>query len=170
MGDTVRLSGNGGTVEIEASARSILPIHTLQVVQQGQVVASTEEKNGAHELRLKTALKVDGHTWLAARCAGPGYTAVNHHDGWARGIMAHTSPVYVACGGDYQLFDPEAAQYMLTLLDGGLSYIHQRSRQHAPGTVDHHHGEANHEAFLSRPFQEAQQAIHRRMHELGIAH
>lgn len=170
MGDTIRLSGNGGTVEVEASARSILPIHTLQIVQQGRVVASTEEKNAAHELRLKTSLKVDGHTWLAARCAGPGYTAIQHHDGWGRGIMAHTSPVYVACGGDYQLFDPEAAQYMLTLLDGGLSYIRHRSRQHAPGTVDHHHGEADHEAFLSRPFQEAQEAIHRRMHELGIAH
>ena len=35
--DTVRMSGNGGTIEVEASARSILPIHTLQIVQQGQV-------------------------------------------------------------------------------------------------------------------------------------
>jgi hypothetical protein len=59
---------------------------------------------------------------------------------------------------------------MLTLLDGGLSYIKQRSRQHSPGTVDHHHGEPDHEAFLSRPFQEAQAAIHQRMHELGIPH
>jgi hypothetical protein len=170
MGDTVRLSGNGGTVEVEASARSILPIHSLQVVQQGRVVASTEEKQGAHELRLKTSLKVDGHTWLAARCAGPGYTSVKHHDGWGRGIMAHTSPVYVACGGEYQLFELEAAQYMLTLVDGGLSYIRHRSRQHRPCTVDHHHGEDDHEAYLSRPFQEAREAIHRRMHELGIEH
>jgi hypothetical protein len=84
--------------------------------------------------------------------------------------MAHTSPVYVACGGDYQLFDADAAQYMLTLLDGGLAYIKHRSRQHPPGTVDHHHGEHNHEAFLSRPFQEAQAAIHQRMHDLGIPH
>jgi hypothetical protein len=170
MGDTVRLSGNGGTVEVEASARSVLPIHSLQIVQQGQVVAQTEEKQGAHELRLKASLKVNGHTWLAARCAGPGYTSVKHHDGWGRGIMAHTSPVYVACGGEYQLFDLEAAQYMLTLVDGGLSYIKHRSRQHPTHTVDHHHGEHDHEAFLSRPFQEAQEAIHRRMHELGIPH
>src|SRR5207248_633256 len=87
MGDTVRLSGNGGTVEVVATVRSILPIHTLQVVQQGQIVAATEEKNGAYELHLKTSLKVEGHTWLAARCAGPGYTAIQHHDEWARGIM-----------------------------------------------------------------------------------
>jgi hypothetical protein len=170
MGDTVRLTGNGGTVEVEATAVSILPIHTLQIVQQGRVVASTEEKNGARELRLKTSLKVDGHTWLAARCAGPGYTSIPHHDGWRRGVMAHTSPVYIACGGDYQLFDLDAAKYMLTLLDGGLSYIKQRSRQHPPGAVDHHHGERDHEAFLSRPFQEAQAAIHQRMHDLGIPH
>jgi hypothetical protein len=170
MGDTVRLSGNGGTVEVEASARSVLPIHSLQIVQQGQVVAQTEDKQGVHELRLKASLKVNGHTWLAARCAGPGYTSVQHHDGWSRGIMAHTSPVYVACGGEYQLFDLEAAQYMLTLVDGGLSYIKHRSRQHPPHSVDHHHGERDHEAFLSRPFQEAREAIHHRMHELGIPH
>lgn len=169
MGATVRLSG-AGTIEVEASARSILPIHTLQVVQGGQVVALTEENNGAHELRLAASLKVKGHTWLAARAAGPDYSAIPHHDGWGRGIMAHTSPVYVACGGDYQLFDADAAQYMLTLLDGGLAYIRNRSRQHPPGTVDHHHGEHDHEAFLSRPFQEAQAAIHKRMHELGIPH
>ena len=30
------LPGNGGTLHIEASAESILPIHTLQLVQQGR--------------------------------------------------------------------------------------------------------------------------------------
>ena len=39
IGSTVRLTGNGGTVELEASAESILPIHTLQIVRQGRVVA-----------------------------------------------------------------------------------------------------------------------------------
>ena len=24
-------------------------------------------------------VKVDGHTWIAARCAGPNYTSVPHH-------------------------------------------------------------------------------------------
>ena len=170
IGDTVSLPGNGGTVEIEASADSTLPIHTLEIVRQGRVVASTEEREGARRLSLRTSLKIEGHTWLAARCAGPNYTSIPHHDGWRRGIMAHTSPVYVACGGPYWLFDVENAQYMLSLIEGGLSYIKRRSWQHKPGTTTHHHGGDDHEAFLEAPYVQAREAIHRRMHELNIPH
>ncbi len=170
IGDTVQLSGNGGTVEVEASAESTLPIHTLEIVQQGRVVASTEDNNGTRGLSLKTSLRVEGHTWLAARCAGPNYTSIPHHDGWRRGIMAHTSPVYVACGGPYHLFDPENAQYMLSLVEGGLSYIKRRSWQHKPGTTTHHHGADDHEAFLEAPYLQAREALHKRMHQLNIPH
>ena len=170
IGDTVNLPGNGGTVEVEASADSTLPIHTLEIVQQGRVVASTEDHKGARSLSLRTSLKIEGHTWLAARCAGPNYTSIPHHDGWRRGIMAHTSPVYVACGGPYWLFDLENAQYMLSLIEGGLSYIKRRSWQHKPGTTTHHHGGDDHEAFLEAPYRQAREAIHRRMHELNIPH
>jgi hypothetical protein len=34
----------------------------------------------------------------------------------------------------------------------------------------HHHGEADHQAYLERPFHQARAAIHRRMHELGLHH
>jgi hypothetical protein len=170
IGDTLRLTGNGGTVEVEATAESIFPIHTLEIVQQGRVVASTEEARGARRLHLRTSLKVDGHTWLAARCAGPSYTAVQHHDGWRRGLFAHTSPIYVACGGDWQLFDQDAAQYMLTLIDGTLQYMRHTAAHHPPGSATHHHGEEDHLAYLERPFHEAREAIHRRMHQLGIPH
>lgn len=170
IGDTVELSGNGGTVEVEASAESTLPIHSLEIVKQGKVVASTEESDGTRRLSLKTSIKIDGHTWLAARCAGPNYSSIAHHDGWRRGIMAHTSPIYVACGGPYHLFDLENAHYMLSLIEGGLSYIRKRSYQHKPGTTTHHHGLDDHYAFLEHPYKEAMEAIHKRMHKLGIPH
>jgi hypothetical protein len=171
IGDVVRLAGGGGTVEVEAWAESILPLHSLEIVQQGRVVAATEERGGTRRLRLKTTLGVEGHTWLAARAGGPGYVqAVPHHDGWSRGVMAHTSPVYVACGGDWQLFDHETAQYMLTLIEGNVSYIRELSPQHRPGTVTHHHGEDDHLAYLERPFLEARAVLHRRMHALGLEH
>ena len=171
IGSTINLPGNGGTVEVEAAADSIFPIHTLQIVQAGQVVASTEDNNGTRQLRLKANLKVDKHSWIAARCGGPNYAqAIPHHDGWRRGIIAHTSPIYIAVGGEWWMFNPETANYMLTLIEGGLSYIQQTARHHEPGTVTHHHGEDDHLAFLSRPFQEAREAIHRRMHQLGIPH
>ena len=170
VGDTIPLPSGGGTVEVEATAESIFPIHSLEIVQQGRVVSSTEEKNGARVLHLKASLKVDGHTWLAARCGGQGYTTVPHHDGLQRGMFAHTSPVYVACGGRWRLFDEDAAQYMLTQVEGGLEYMRHTAAHHAPGTVTHHHGEEDHLAYLERPFLQARAAIHRRMHSMGIPH
>src|SRR5258708_37907966 len=47
IGDPVRLSGNGGMVEVEAWAESIFPIHTLEIVQQGRVVSATADRTGA---------------------------------------------------------------------------------------------------------------------------
>lgn len=170
VGDTVRLPGNGGTVEVEAWADSIFPIRTLELVQAGRVVASTQERTGARRLRLKATLKVTEHSWLAARCGGAKYDRDAHHDVWQRGMFAHTSPIYLAVGGDWWMFDTGTAEYMLTLIEGSLSYIRHMAPQHPPGTVTHHHGEEDHQAYLERPFHEAREAIHRRMHQLGIPH
>jgi hypothetical protein len=169
VGDTITLSA-GGTLEFEATAESIFPIHTLQIVQQGRVVASTDDAGGTRRLHLKGQVKVDSHTWLAARCGGPGYSARRHHDVWNRGIFAHTSPIYVAVGGEWRLFDQGTAEYMLTLIEGSLAHIHQRAVHYPADRVTHHHGEADHLGYLERPFREAIEAIHRRMHQLGIPH
>ena len=163
IGDTVQLSGPG-TVEVHAWAESILPIHTLEIVQQGRVVASTGDGKGTRRLELRAKVEVQGHTWLAARCGAEDYyDPVLHHDIWRRGIFAHTSPVYVACGGEWQMYDQETARYMLTLIDGGLSYISETAGRYDPGTVTHHHGEDDHLAFLQLPFFEAREAVQRRM-------
>ena len=168
IGDTVSLSG-AGTVEVEAWAESIFPLHTLQIVQAGRVVASTESTKGTRRLELREKVKVDGHTWLAARCGGPGYFGSTHRDAWGRGVFAHTSPVYVACGGEWWMFDEGTAQYMLTLIEGDLVYIRESSAQHTHGNVTHHHGEDDHIAYLERPFHEAREAIQQRMRELGVS-
>ena len=165
IGDTLQLS-RAGTVEVEATAESVLPIHTLEIVQEGRVVASTEAPDGARRLELKEKIKVDGHSWLAARCSGPNYyDSVPHHDVWSREIFAHTSPIYVACGGDWQMFDEAATNYMLTLIEGGLTYIGGIAPQHIQGTITHRHGEDDHVAFLRRPFLEAREAVQRRLAE-----
>jgi hypothetical protein len=169
VGDTVRLSGPG-TVEVEAWAESVLPINTLQIVQAGRVVASAESRDGTRRLELKEKLKVDGHTWISARCGGPNYLDRVHLDVWRRSVFAHTSPIYVACDGDWEMFDEATARYMLTLIEGDLAYVREGSGQHKAGTVTHHHGEDDHIAYLERPFIEARAAIHQRMHKLGLSH
>ena len=74
IGDTLRLPGNGGTVEVEAQAESVVPIHTLQIVQEGRVVASADDAGGTRALKVEAKVEVRGNSWIAARCAGPGYT------------------------------------------------------------------------------------------------
>lgn len=171
VGDTINLQGNGGTVEVEASAESILPIHSLEIVQGGRVVAAAEAHAGSRRLSVRERLPIKDHTWLAARAGGPGYSnAIPHRDCWRRGIMAHTSPVYVAVGGPWWLYDAKLATYMLTLVEGSLDYIRLRSRRDRPGSVTHGHGQADHQAYLERPFQEALAAIHARMHREGVPH
>ena len=127
-------------------------------------MASTESATGTRRLELKERVSVSGDTWLAARCGGPdyyGFTA--HHDGWGRGVFAHTSPVYVTSSDEWRMFDENTAQYMSTLIDGTLTYIRETATHHAPGTVTHHHGEDDHLAFLERPFLEAREAVQRRL-------
>lgn len=170
IGDTVRVP-NGGTVEVHAWAESIFPITRLEIVQEGRVVASTESAP-TRRLELREQLRVDGHTWIAARTgAGPSYfESTPHHDTWNRRVMAHTSPVYVECGRDWDLFDPATAQYMLTLIDGSLTHIRESALLDAPGSAAHHHGLADHLGFLEQPFHEAAEAIHRRLHAHGVPH
>jgi hypothetical protein len=171
IGDTLTLPAGGGELEVEAVATSIFPIHTLEIVAGGRVVAATEEKAGARQLTLRAKLKLDSATWLAARCGGPGYYQMARFlDCWRRAMFAHTSPIYVAVGGPWQLFDPPTARYMLTLIEGSLAYMRHTAAHDPAGSVTHHHGEGDHMAFLERPFHEAAAAIHRRMHELGLPH
>lgn len=168
VGDTIKLTGNGGTLEVVAEAESIFPIHCLEIVQEGRVVTDAKDTEGARRLSLQTKLKVDHTTWLAARVGGPDYTQpLNHFDGWSRGIMAHTSPIYVSLGEDWQMYNPQTMQYMLTMLHGGIEYIRNRSRQYPAGSVTHHHVEEDHLAYLERPFLEAVEAVEQRMRREG---
>jgi hypothetical protein len=169
IGSQLTVKG-GGTVEVEATMRSIFPVPFLQIIQEGRVVAETADPNGAKHLQLKTKLKITGDTWLAARCGGHPETPVPHFDKRQRGIMAHTSPVYIQSGDDYELCDPATCTYMLTLVDGSLAYIRQRSRQYAAESTTHQHGRDDHMAYLAEPFLEAQEALHQRLHALGVAH
>ena len=166
VGDTIDLHGPG-TVEVSAWAESVVPMSRLEIVHNGRVVASSESPTPTRRLRIDDAIRIDGNSWLAARAGGPGYYGYTHYDVWRRGIFAHTSPIYVSVGGPWSMFDEETAQYMLTLIDGAMTYVENSSRQHAHGYVTHHHGEDDHLGFLKRPLIEARQFVQQRIRERG---
>ena len=128
------------------------------------MVASTKNANGTRRLALREKIRVDGHTWIAARTGAFDYfDIIKHHDVVNRGIFAHTSPVYVACGAEWDMFDSATAQYMHTMIEGNLTYIRKTAGVRPAGTVTHRHGEDNHLSYLERPFHEALEAIRARI-------
>ncbi|MHB0877518.1 MAG: CehA/McbA family metallohydrolase [Anaerolineae bacterium] len=153
-GDEVRLS-RGGTLAVEALAESVLPFHTLQVIVNGQVVAEEAREADAHRLVVRTNVKVPASSWVAARCISR-YTT---WQGWPINVAAHTSPVYVVVGGERQ-FSPEDATFMMTLMDGGLAWVDTLS---VPA-------DAERQRKVRRVFEQAKEALHRRLHAEGHGH
>ncbi len=118
LGEEIRLTGGAGAVEVKADASCVWPITRLEVVMNGQVVACSTAEKGAHRLRLREKVEVKGCCWFAARCGSN--LKVQHC--WPIFVAAHTSPIYVVVPGT-ELFSPSDATYMLTLIDGGITYL-----------------------------------------------
>ena len=168
IGDTVEIAGPG-TVEVEAVAESVVPIHRLDVIQEGRVVATAESAEPTRRLEIKESILVVGHTWLAARAGSPTYYGDPDYDALDRGIYAHTGPTYVACGGEWWMFDEDVARHMLDVIEGDLVYIREVSGQAAADLITHPHPDDDHIAYLSRPFIEAREAILQRAQKAGVS-
>jgi len=152
-GDTVGLSGPG-TVSVRATVRSIFPLRSLEVVRNGEVVLRADAKGG-RQAELSGELRIDGDSWLACRAFG----VDDHLDDWARPVFAHTSPVYVACGADWAMADAAGLHYIRTLVEGAREYVRHTAVRRDDRVTTHHHGEADHLAWLERPFTEALRAL-----------
>ena len=168
IGDTVEIDGPG-KVSVDAWAESVVPIHRLDLLKNGEIIASAESEEGARRLDLKLDVDIDAHSWLAVRSGSPTYYGDPDYDDLPRGIYSHTSPIYVACGGDWWMFDRDVAAHMLNIIEGDLVYIRQTAGQLPADRVTHRHGDDDHIEYLSRPFIEAREAIHERMRELGVS-
>ena len=81
------------------------------------------------------------------------------HTNWGEPIGAHTSPVYMVVD-DQELFSPSDASYMLTLIDGGLTYL---------DTLSVRYNEERHRK-MKAIYQRAQALLHARMHAHGHGH
>ena len=67
------------------------------------------------------------------------------------------------------MFSEETARYMLTLIEGSISYIRETSTQHTHGGITHDHGQDDHIAYLEKPLHEAQAAVHLPAQRLGFS-
>jgi hypothetical protein len=120
IGDEIKLPNRGGTLEAVATVQSVWPVNVLELIVNGKVVDSVATKDGKKALVLRSKVKVDGTSWIAARTASKLF---KEQIMMGRGNLgAHTSPIYVKVDGN-DLFSPSDAVYMLTLLEGTLAYL-----------------------------------------------
>jgi hypothetical protein len=165
IGDVVRVQG-GGRVHVRASARTSrsLPVHTLQLVLNGRVVAESKSEQPATELHIDDEIAVQDDSWIAARAGGPAYfDAPLTLCAFRRGIFAHTSPVYLTTGSAWSRRDAPSLQYLLTLTEGTLEYVRTAAVRHDPGRRWHPRWTPGYSEFLERPLVEALDVISRRL-------
>ena len=109
-GTEISFSTGGGEVEVRARARSVTPVHRVEVIFNGRIVSAREDASGSRDLVLRDKIRLAGPGWIAARCDS------------RFGPSAHTSPIYVKIPGQ-EAFSMEAAAYMMTLIDGTQNWV-----------------------------------------------
>ncbi len=154
-GDEIRLPSDGGTLEVETWAQSVQPFDEIQIVVNGKTVACQVIDGGAMETRFREKVRLEASAWIAARCI----SRLKVWHCWPIHIAAHTSPVYVHCG-DEERFSPMDATYMLTLIDGGLTWLDTLS---IPASHEHH-------ARIRSVFESARDSLNRRLTQHNHTH
>ena len=152
-GDVITLGAGGGKVEVEASAQCFVPLHRIEIVMNGKIVASHEEPNGAHQLKLHEQLQVPGPAWIAARCL----STLGPTTDWHFKVLAHTSPVYLDVPGQ-EVFSAPAAAFLMTLIEGAETWVNNLATPSDPENM----------ARIRQTYREARQRLHHKMHAHGL--
>lgn len=154
-GEEITMRSGGGTVEVHCQARCHVPIHAVEIILNGRVVASREVSQGVSEITLDEKIKVPGPGWIAARAISD----LNPTTSWALHIAAHTSPVYIRVPGQ-ELFSAATIAYMLTLIDGSETWLERLATRPDPERFEK----------VRKVIRDAREVLHQRLHQHGIQH
>jgi hypothetical protein len=113
----------GQVLCVEGTATSSVPIDRLELIVNGDVVASAESDNGGRRARISYDLPLGGSCWIALRCSGAKNELVLDPDG----AFAHTSPVYVAVAGA-PLAQRDDAAYFVGWIERLIATTESRAR------------------------------------------
>ncbi len=93
LGDTIKLDA-ARELAVIAKAQSHFPMAKVEVLYNGEVVASVPLSDNKQNATIENSIKIDRSGWLALRASGPGN--VDHPVG---SLDAHTSSIYVEVAG-----------------------------------------------------------------------
>jgi len=94
MGEELTVSG-GEMVSVAVTARSLFEMHTLEIVQNGEITHTFEATGDGKSFDVNIEVPIDGSVWIAARTLGP-----PQHGAMDTYLFAHTNPVYVIADGE----------------------------------------------------------------------
>ena len=117
MGDEVNLPGNGGKVEVVATAESIWPLTAVELIVNGERSAREYADGDKRQVTVRFELDVSKPCWVAARTWGEYATD-------AGPVMAHSSPIYLTVGGK-RPFVQSDGEYLMTHMEGGIAWAEQ---------------------------------------------
>ena len=126
-GAEIHVPAGGGRLHVEAAATSTMPMHAVEVVFNGRVIAQESAPRGSTSIRLSEEVEVPGSGWLAARC-------ISKHRAWhvwPVNFGAHTSPVYVKAKGS-DVFAHDLGEYLITTMQGGLEWLDTLATRDTP--------------------------------------
>jgi hypothetical protein len=122
----VNAAGPGSVVEskgplrVSARALSRVPFERLEIVCDGEVVASQTAIDG-QEAKIEREIAIEGARWMAARAAGTTATRLGYP------VFAHTNPIYIRAGGPPRR-RAEAARALVKQIEAGIGSIRKTCR------------------------------------------
>ena len=117
-------------VDVVVRWQSAQPVHRVEIVADGEVVARAAWESGRAEGTLHRQVDVRDSVWLAARCFGDGRDSFGHF------AWAHTSPVYFrrSSGAAASPRTRRAAAGFVQRLDAAIEWVrtqgHYRESAH----------------------------------------
>ncbi len=121
MGAEVRPpKGQPYTARLSAEVTSRVPVTTIELLRNGEVIETRPIAAGAANARIEKEVKIESSAWFAVRVTGPA----------ARGVIgpaqAHSAPIYVEFGGEPALVK-EDVDLMIRWLERLWAYLEERN-------------------------------------------
>jgi hypothetical protein len=112
----------GDPIGVVVEAGSYVPMERVELIVNGEVVATAPADDGGQSTLLSHELKAERSCWIAARAIGPHHRlALDAH------VFAHTSPVYVTVD-EQPVRDATSAEYFVDWIDRLIDLAARRAK------------------------------------------
>jgi hypothetical protein len=120
-GGSIAVQSPGQMVHVRVEARGIAPFDQVEVLVNGDVIATKEVSGNRQATVLEAGFAVRESGWLTARCWGREQIA-------GQSPYAHASPIYMQVGQDAKRGEPSAVQALARVLDRTVDWVHREAR------------------------------------------